>query len=302
MSDFPTEGDEGVAVDTAADDFAEDHTYDTLEEAAAALGDDDEGEAQQESEGDEAPEEGEQPADEVKITLTDGTEVPLSEIERGFLRQDDYTRKTTEIAQERERVTAYENTLKERASLIETAQQKLVALVQGLIPPEPDAALAQSNPAQYVQALAMRQQAMTELQGWLDAGDETAKAVGALTEAQTEQARQAENDLLIKARPGLKDPAALAKFDSEVASAAKQFGFPDEMIAATHDHRVRQMAYYAAIGLRAEANRKAAQRRVENPKPGNPAPAKVQPTDKSKQAMRRLSQTGSFKDAMKIDF
>lgn len=303
MSDFPTEGDESVAVDTAADDFAEDHTYDTLEEAAAALGDDDEGQPEDEVAEPDADAEGAEPdPSDVLITLSDGQEVPLSQLEKERLLQADYTRKTTEIAQDRERVSAYETTLKERASLIETAQQKLVALVQGLIPPEPPAHLAQQNPAQYVQAQAMRQQAMTELQGWLDAGTETQNAVSALTEAQTEQLRTAENDHLIKARPGLKDPAALAKFDSEVASAAKQFGFPDEMIAATHDHRVRQMAYYAAIGLRAEANRKAAQRRVEAPKPGKPAAATAQPTDKSKQAMRRLSQTGSIKDAMKIDF
>lgn len=301
MSDFPTEGDESVAVDTAADDFAEDHTYDTLEEAAAALGDDDQGEEQPEPEADEATED-DAPADEVKITLSDGSEIPLSEVEKGFLRQDDYTRKTTEVAQERERVTAYENTLKERANLIETAQQRLVALVEGLIPPEPAAQLAQHDPARYVQEMAMRQQAIAELQGWMDAKDDTGKAVSSLTEAQTEHLRSSENDMLIKARPALKDPAALAKFDSEVASAAKQFGFPDDMIAATHDHRVRQMAYYAAIGLRAEANRKAAQRRVEAPKPGKPAPANAQPTDKSKQAMRRLSQTGSIKDALKINF
>lgn len=298
MSDFPVEGDEPVAVDTAADGFAEDHTYDTLEEAAAALGDDDAGEEIPETEGELPESDEETPADEVKITLSDGTETTLGEIERGFLRQDDYTRKTTEIAQERERVSQYEATLREKANLVDTAQQKLAALVQGLIPPEPSPALAQQNPAQYVQQMAMRQQAMAELQGWLDTGNEVQTASSALTEAQTAQQRAAEDDLLIKARPGLKDPAAMAKFNDEVAASAKQFGFPDEMIAATTDHRVRQMAYFAAIGVRAEANRKAAQRRVEAPRAGAPA-APAAPADKSKTAMRRLSQTGSMDDAVK---
>jgi len=122
--------------------------------------------------------------------------------------------------------------------------------------------------------------------------------VSALSQTQMAQSRAAENDLLVKARPGLKDPAAMAKFDAEVSSAAKQFGFPDEMIASTTDHRVRQMAFYAAIGLRAEQNRKAAARRVEAPKAGKPAAPAAQATDKSKQAMRRLSQTGSLDDAI----
>lgn len=302
MNDFPAEGDQTVADDTADATTDEDRFYDTLEEAAAALGDDDEGQP------DDA--DGEAAADpdadagpgEAKFTLSDGTEIPLSEVEKGYLRQEDYTRKTTEVAQERERIQAQEAAIMESAQSIQTAQHKFLALVQKLIPPEPPAQLAQTNPGQYVQAQAMRQQALAELQAHMDAQAETAQAVSGLTAAQLQQQRQAENDLLIKARPALKDAAAMAKFESEVTTAAKHFGFPDEMIAQTADHRVRQMAFYAAIGLRAEANRKAAERRTEAPRAAKPTATGAQAQDKSRAAMRRLSQTGSIKDAMNIDF
>lgn len=302
MSDIHEDGDQSVADDTADVATDEDRFYDTLEEAASALGDDDEGEPDEAAaEADaEAGDEEENPGA-VKVTLSDGTEISLGEIEKGYLRQEDYTRKTMEAAQERERVSAYEASLTERARSLESAQQKLLSLVQNLIPPEPPSSLAHQNPAQYVQAMAMRNQALSEMRAHMEAQQETAQAVSGLTEAQQLQHRQAENDLLVKARPALKDAAAMAKFDSEVSGAAKHFGFPDEMIAQTADHRVRQMAYYAAIGLRAEANRKAASRRVEAPRPGKPAPT-AQAQDKNRTAMRRLSQTGSISDAMKIDF
>lgn len=298
MSDFHEEGVEAVAVDTADESMSEDQAFDTFEDALAALGDDDEGEAV-ETEAEEA-EDAEEPG-EVKVTLADGTEVSLGEIEKGYLRQADYTRKTTEIAQDRERVSQYEAALVERARSIETAHERLSEFVQGLLPPEPDAALARQNPAAYVQQKAMREQAIAELSAWMDARAQTGQAVEQLTAQQMEHQRTQANAELVKAMPKLKDAAALAKFDAEVAATAKHFGFDDATIAATNDPRVRRMAYYAAIGMRAEQNRQAASRRVEAPKPGKPA-APAQNVDRNRTAMRRLSQTGSIKDALQIDF
>lgn len=300
MNDFPTEGDDAVAVDTADESNFEDHSYDTFDEALEALGDDDEGEATEAPEEEPEAEDGEEPG-EVKVTLADGTEVSLGEIEKGYLRQADYTRKTTELAQEREALTKRATAHEEQARFIETATQRLSELVQQLIPPEPPVALAQQNPAAYIQQKAMREQAIAELGAWMDAKDTAGQAVQQLTAAQIEQQRQEANADLAKAMPRLKDPAALAKFDAEVATTAKHFGFDDATIAATNDPRVRRMAYYAAIGLRAEQNRQAAARRVEAPKPGKPA-LPAQNVSKNKTAMRRLSQTGSFKDALQIDF
>lgn len=299
MSDFHTEGDQAVAVDTAGEGMTEDHSYDTFEDALAALGDDDEGGAEAETA--ELPDEAEEDPGAVKVTLADGTEVSLGEIEKGYQRQADYTRKTTEVAQERERVTQYEADLNERARFIETASQKLSSLVQQLVPPEPSAHLAQTNPAQYVQQMAMRQQAIAELQGWMAAGDEAGQAVQSLTAAQVEQQRQEANRHLAKSMPKLKDPAALAKFDADVKAAAQAFGFDDATIDATTDPRIREAMYFAGIGKRAVQNRQNASRRIEAPKPGKPG-AVAQTVDRSKTAMRRLSQTGSIKDAMNIDF
>lgn len=304
MNDFPTEGDmETVAVDTADNGGEEDRYYDNLDDAMAALGDDEEGEAQDAEPADDEPEdaEGDEPGA-AKVTLSDGTEVSLGEIEKGYLRQADYTRKTQEIAQQREQHAQREASFAEQSKTLEAVSQALLARVQQLIPPPPHASLAHQNPAEFVRQKAIHEQAIEEFRGWVANVDGVKGAVQQFSAAQIEQRKAEANAELVKAMPKLKDPAAMAKFEADVSASAKQFGFDEATIAATTDPRVRQMAYYAAIGMRAEANRKAAAQRVGTPAKVGAPPAPAKPVDASKKAMRRLSQTGSLKDALNVDF
>ena len=302
MSDFPLEGDQtSVADDTAYYDDAEDQSFDTLEDAVAALADDDEGEgAEPETaeadEGEEADEPGE-----VKLTLSDGTALTLEEVEKGFLREADYTRKTMELAETRKAVVQRETELAEQTTIIETATQRLLGLVQQLVPPMPSAALAQQNPGEYIRQKAVHDQARSELAQWMDTAGDVGNVVQGFTRQQIEQRKSEANAELVKAMPRLKDPAAMAKFDADVAASAKAFGFDDATIAATTDPRIRRAMWLAAVGQRALDNQSAAKRRVEAPKAGKP-PAPGKPTDKNRTAMRRLAQSGSIKDALSVDF
>lgn len=304
MNDFPMEGDQtSVADDTAQDDAQEDRSYDTLEDAIAALADDDEGEGTEPEtaeEGAEDGEEAEEPGD-VKITLSDGTALTLEEVEKGYLREADYTRKTMELAETRKAVTQRETELAQQSTIIETATQRLLGLVQQLVPPMPTAALAQQNPQEYIRQKAMHDQARAELAQWMDTAGEVGKVVQGFTAQQVEHRRQEANAELVKAMPRLKDPAALAKFDADVAATAKAFGFDDATIAATTDPRIRRAMWLAGIGQRALDNQKAAKQRVEAAKVGKP-PAPGKPTDASDKARRRFHQTGSLRDALRLDF
>ena len=303
MNDFPMEGDQtSVADDTAYDDDAEDQSFDTLEDAVAALADDDEGEGpepeapEEDAEGEEADEPGE-----VKLTLSDGTALTLEEVEKGFLREADYTRKTMELAETRKAVVQRETELAEQTTIIETATQRLLGLVQQLVPPMPSAALAQQNPGEYIKQKAVHEQARAELAAWMDTAGEVGNVVQGFTRQQIEQRKAEANAELVRAMPRLKDPAAMAKFDADVLASAKSLGFDEATIAATTDPKVRRMAYLAAIGQRALDNQKAAARRVEAPKAGKP-PAPGKPTDESLKAKRRFHQTGTIKDALRLNF
>lgn len=62
-------------------------------------------------------------------TLKDGTEVPLDELEGGYLRQSDYTRKTQELAQQRAEA---EQALRLMQALQENPEETLQALARNL--------------------------------------------------------------------------------------------------------------------------------------------------------------------------
>lgn len=308
--------DEQVMDDTGADADTEDSASYSLEDAMAALGDDEDGEQVEEAQAEEPTEEVDTPDAEDEpdddadfvVTLPDGEEVTaaqLKEWREGNLRQADYTRKTQEVAQEREAFRKERDAFAERATFVETAMQNLSGFVQSLIPPEPPLQLAQTDPGRYTQQLALRQQAMREVQELLSTKQQMDEGKGNFFQAEAQQHRDAENAKLAKAKPSLKDPAKLAAFDQSVRSAAIEFGFSESEIDQTSDARIRQMVYYAAMGKRAEANKFAALRRkgTETPKAGKARPAQVSAKAQSnREAMQRLSRTGSIRDALAIDF
>ncbi|WP_234835258.1 hypothetical protein [Sinorhizobium meliloti] len=72
------------------------------------------------------------------------------------------------------------------------------------------------------------------------------------------------------------------------------------------DHRYFKVMHYAMLGLQAEQAKSKALTKVAN---APPATAKAKPNGpvnpqarKNQDAMKRLSKTGSIKDAMSIDF
>ncbi len=241
--------------------------------------------------------------DDVVVPLADGSQVKLAELKAGYQRQADYTRKTTEVAEERKAVEALRSETTERAQQAELMTQNLLKYVQeNLIPPEPQLALARENPGEYQYQMALRQQAIAELGPVLQAQQQAASQQASYTEADVQRMKAAEDKSLIAVMPTLKDPASRAAFDDGVKKAAVDFGFSEDEISQTIDHRILQMAHYAAIGKRAEANQKAAGRRKAAPQQGaRPRPAKSTGNTKNRQAMDRLKKSGSIGDAMSID-
>jgi hypothetical protein len=44
-----------------------------------------------------------------KVKLADGTEITIDELQKGYMRQSDYTKKTQELAQKRKETTQSDN-------------------------------------------------------------------------------------------------------------------------------------------------------------------------------------------------
>jgi hypothetical protein len=300
--DAEATNDEFIVKEQATDSTSEDQDFDTFADAVAALEDDENpADGQPEAEEDQPDP---SPEDDSSVFVdVDGEKLTLAELKAGYYRQKDYTHKTTEVAEQRKQVEAIKASLSERTSVVETALQNLSGFLQNLIPPEPPLSLARTDPGQYQYQRALRESAIAEL-GQLVAIKgpvEQTKAAGSEAEFREYQAReQAE---LVKAMPALADPVKRTAFEQSVKNHAKAFGFTDQEIAATADHRVLRVLHYAAIGQRAEQNRAAAAKRVDSPKPGAAVQtAKPVVSAEADKAKRRFYQTRSIKDATKLDF
>ncbi len=291
-------GEDTGIVDDQADDFGGEDQFDTLASDDEAIGDD--------VTTDEEPganEAGEESADEdVEVTLDGGDKVSLKELKDGYFRAKDYTFKTTEIAQEREAVKSSRAELTERTQVVETVLQNLSGYLESLIPAEPALSLARSNPGEYQYQIAVRQNAIAELGRLISMKGAVDEAKASFSQADLRDFQARETAALIKTMPALADPAKKTAFDGRVKAAAKEFGFSDDEIGQTHDHRILRLVHYAAIGRKAEENRLAASRRVETPKQAKAKSAAAPVNVNNRKAMHQLSKTGSIKDAMQVDF
>lgn len=141
--------------------------------------------------------------------------------------------------------------LAERA-YIQSQRQQLVDFLEGIIPEEPDASLAQTNPTKYMEEKSIRDQAIAELNGLA----QQHKATDARTrEEAAEHHRQLaarEFQALKAAMPALNDKAFAEQFRKAVAAGAAEFGFSQQELKSVADHRVVRMIYYAQKGLEAE--------------------------------------------------
>lgn len=241
--------------------------------------------------------------DQARILLGDGTEVTLDELKDGYFREADYTRKTTELAHEREQLTQVQQTYSERSSFVDTALLNLTNYLENLVPPEPHVSLAQSNPAEYQYQKALRENAMAELSQVLQMREEHGQAQQGFSQEDVTRLKGEEDAKLLKAMPHLSDPGKRAVFDKAIRETAVEFGFTEDEAAGVADHRMLQLVHYARLGKRAVTNRKNAKRRVEAPKKGKARPAQVTAKSSSnRKARERLSKSGSIDDAMGIDF
>jgi len=287
-------------------DDGEEPVEDNLEavEEEAVEGENVETDEEPEAEVDEEPEaeESEEPDDSVMVTLDGGEEVPLSELRASYFRNADYTQKTTEIAREREAAEKVKSLYSERIQVAQNTLRNLEGFLTSLIPPEPDFALAQSDPAAFTAQQAMRQRAIAELQGVVGMKGEIESHREQVRDEDMAAYKSEQDAALVKAMPHLKDEAKLAAFNANINKGALEFGFTEDEIAQTADARIRSALHYAIIGKRAEANRRNAARRVETPRKGKAKAAKQVANQNNQKAMQRLSKSGSIDDAMEIDF
>jgi hypothetical protein len=235
----------------------------------------------------------------------DGQEVEVTQDEliNGYSRQQDYTRKTQELAQQRKTIEQQQAELAQRDAIYSQLLPKMEAQLKGELANEPDwNALYEDDPVGYVR----------EKQLW-DEKKEKLNAVNAeqqrlqqeaLVKQQQQIAQYVEygNQKLLEIIPEWQNPEVATKEKLAISEyAVNTLGYTPEEIQQVYDYR-------ALLGLRnAWLNSKTVE--ATKKKPTQKAPARVarpgttnrpKTTTPVKKAKQRLAKTGKTSDAAKV--
>jgi len=236
--------------------------------------------------------------DDVVVTVN-GEQVALGDLKAGYMKQADYSRKTQELSNKR-------RDLEVLSTRVQHSVNAIAQFLTNQIPPMPDASLAMTDPSRYVREKAVHENAMSQVTQVLQQSGDVVGVANTLTAEQRSEVLATENAKLAEAFPQTATQEGRQKFFERAAGAAQHFGYTQAEIGEVTDHRMFALAHYAKIGIEAEAARKKAREKVADVPPVAPQrrqqgqnAGKVQA---NRDAIKRLNETGSIHDAMRIDF
>lgn len=238
-------------------------------------------------------------AEDFLVVLKGGEEVPFSELKLGYMRDRDYRHKTQDIAN---RGRALEG----MASRVAQSANAFAQLIASEIPPEPPEHMAALDPDGYRRQWALHQAGLDRIDEILSIAEAPATVVAALSQAASDEQLQAENLKLIEAFPETADDEGRLSFFASAFDVAEALGFSEAEVREVTDHRLFKLAHYARLGLAAEQAKKRAMSKLQRAPAtvARPRPtARTEQTPRqSREAMKRLSKSGSIRDAMGVDF
>ena len=255
---------------------------------------------EEQSELDEETEEEEKPT-EVYTVKVDGKEidVTLDELQKGYSRTQDYTRKTQQIAETRKAVEAEASAIRAER---EQYAQLLGALKQQLesteAPVDMDR-LYNEDPIEWVR----QSEVMRQKQDKLAAIQSEQQRLSQLTAQQRAQEMQAhlatQQEALIQAVPEWKDSKKAKAEKALLIEFGQKIGFSEEELKNVYDHRAVIALRKAALYDQMMSKRGQIKPVVNNgPRPAKPSAAgRVSTTTESTRAKQRLAKSGRVNDA-----
>jgi len=299
----PLDEDATDNVNLSEDDNADEYDYfdpdedtEEVEDPEATDDEPDEDEAD-EAEDQEAEGQDDEEPEDVTVKLDDGSTVSLDELKKGYFRQNDYTRKTQEVANARKTVEA-------DVQRMQRITEVFVDHISGLVPEAPDASLAYSDPNRYTAMKAQHEAAMGQVQKLIELGETPKEISSGMSDASTKQQLQEANQRLIEMFPEAAGGESRKQFFGNVQAVANEIGFSDEDLGSVSDPRIFALAHWAKKGMDAEKATTKAKAKVAKAPPATPRkPGQgARKANGNAEAMRKLSRSGSLKDALSIDF
>ena len=259
----------------------------------------DEETAEEQSEESEESEEQDQP--QTFTVKVDGKEVAvtLDELQKGYSRTQDYTRKTQQIAEVRKQVEQETQAIRAER---EQYAQLLGALQAQLQTSEPQVDLERlyhEDPIEWVR----QKEVLRERQEKAYAIQAEQQRLSMLSQQEQQRIMEAhledQRDALLAALPEWRDPKKAKADKALVMESAKSVGFTDDDLKSVYDHRLVLLLRKAAMYDQMVSKRQGIKPVVNNgPRPAKPGAAgRVSTTTESTRAKQRLAKTGRVDDA-----
>lgn len=232
-------------------------------------------------------------------------EVTEEEAERGYLRQQDYTKKTTELAEQRKLFNQEQEALRaERAEYRQRLELVNTALKQGMAK-EPDwAALKQEDSVKYAELRAAYQERKEQLEALEAEQKQVADREKAEADRLRAQHLAAERERLVEAIPDWLDEAKAKEENQRLTEYALASGFTQEDLDNLSDHRAvvilrKAMLYDSGRKGSDEVLRKT-RKKSKTLEPGSSKANEPRVGKKQKRlegAQKRLAKSGKVRDA-----
>lgn len=234
-------------------------------------------------------------------------EVDEEEAVKGYLRQSDYTRKTQEVAKERDAVKVEREKelpiLRERQQKYADGITQIEETLKAMMPQEPDwDTLRVENPEDFARQHAEWSVIKDRLADVAAEKQRVQDEIAAQQQKDTQEYLQAENRKLAEAIPEWKDPKVADKELDEMASYAKDtFGFTDADLGTVVDSRLMLLLRAAYQGSIAKAKVPVIKKKIEEIRTATPGPKDEQRPKVTEEIKRskKLRASGKVEDAAK---
>ena len=275
---------------------------DKPEETESEEGEADETETDKEEDGPGEYDSGKFAADAAKVRLKDGTVISVQDLKRGYLSQASFTRGTQENAKEREALAAQKAEFEANARALQQQRDFLLQASQQFLPQPPDETwLDQTSPnydpLRYMAAKADYDKKVGSLQQLQHLSQAEMARMAKEQEQQQRTVREREAKLLLESMPELKKQGVYQKFWAEAVETMAEYGFGEDELNATVDHRVYKIFRDLAAYKRARDKLPAVKETVQS-KPVLTGKKRMDTQEKSsreKQARHeQLRKTGDF--------
>lgn len=255
----------------------------------------------EQSEEEEETKEDEQP--QTFTVKVDGKEVTvtLDELQQGYSRTQDYTRKTQQIAEVRKQVEQEAQAIRAERAQYAQLLGALEQQVQQAAQPQIDwDKLYQEDPIEWVR----QKELVRENQAKYEAIQSEQQRLAEISRQEQAQSMQAflaqEQEKLMEILPEWKDPAKAKAEKALLIEFGQKSGFQPDELKNIFDHRVVNVLRKAALYEQMMSKRGNIKPVVNNgPRPAKPGAAgRVSTTSESTRAKQRLAKTGRVQDAV----